>query len=286
MLGHMRFFKKNFLLFLTLIISLNLFATGTALAAPQDEPRSIKIPIIMYHQVKPTRLGKDIISPQEFESDLKFLVGSGYSPITMTELIAFSYQGTPLPENPIILTFDDGYYNNYHYVYPLLKKYNTKIVLSIIGKACDDFSEYPSDNMDYSHATWDQIAEMEDSGLVELQNHTYNLHKLKTRLGCLKVGNESNRQYETVLTEDIIKLQKKLTDIVGVTPNTFNYPYGKYTPESETIIKNLGFKSSLTCDYGVSTVTSDPQSLFGLKRICREHGVAISKILQDTQKMN
>lgn len=285
MLYKLRGVSKLIMLLLISSVLLGIFSLGRAFADEPAASRRARIPIIMYHQVKPTGLGKDIISPAEFESDLKFLSENHYSPITMAQLIAFAYDGDALPENPVMLTFDDGYYNNYHYVYPLLQKYNAKIVLSIIGKACDDFSEYPSDNMDYAHATWDQIAEMEDSGLVELQNHTYNLHKMKTRMGCLKAGNESSDQYRQVLSEDIARLQNKLNDIVGVTPNTFNYPYGKYTPESEQIIKALGFKSTLTCDYGINTVTDDPQSLYGLKRICREHGVCISKILKDAAKM-
>lgn len=103
--------------------------------------KNIYVPIMMYHQVKNEGFGKDVISPYEFESDLKFLSENNYNTITMTDLIAYVYDGIDLPLNSIILSFDDGYLTTYKYVFPLLKKYNMKIVLSIIGKSTDDFSK-------------------------------------------------------------------------------------------------------------------------------------------------
>jgi peptidoglycan/xylan/chitin deacetylase (PgdA/CDA1 family) len=133
---------------------------------------------MMYHEVKTYKTGKDVITPYEFESDLKYLQSNNYNTITMAQLIDYVDNGTELPENPIILSFDDGYLNNYVYAYPLVKKYDMKMVLSIIGKSTDDFTRIPDDDLDYSHVTWMQINEMTDSGCVEIQNHSYNLHKI------------------------------------------------------------------------------------------------------------
>lgn len=246
----------------------------------------IKVPIIMYHQVKPFNTGKDVITPGEIESDLKYLTDNHFNTITMTDLVHYVYDGKELPEKPIILTFDDGYYNNYVYVYPLIKKYNVKIVISLVGKSTDDFSNIPDVNVDYSHLTWDQVNEMLSSGLVEFQNHTYHLHNItRNRYGCNKNSGESQEHYEKVLREDIGKLQDEITDMTGITPNTFNYPYGKTCSDSNGIIKKLGFKASLTCDYGVNFITRNPDDLFGLKRICRAHGVSVKKLLQDTKML-
>ena len=95
---------------------------------------SVKVPIIMYHSVMKSRksLGKFVISPNEFESDLKYLKEKSYNTILMSDLIAYTKGEKDLPENPIMLTFDDGYYNNYLYVFPLLKQYESKIVLAPI----------------------------------------------------------------------------------------------------------------------------------------------------------
>jgi len=203
----------------------------------------VYLPIMMYHEVKAFKAGKDVILPWEFESDLKYLSENNYTTITMNDLIDYVYNDAPLPEKPIILSFDDGYLNNYVYVLPLLKQYNMKIVLSIIGKNTDDFTNIPDDNLDYSHVTWDQLNEMLDSGCVEVQNHTYNLHKYtKSRIGCMQRSNESDADYEKILTEDIGMLQEKITSMTGYTPTTFAYPYGAFCKNTEVVLKKLGLR--------------------------------------------
>lgn len=246
---------------------------------------SVCVPILMYHEVKPLKSGKDAITPAEFESDLKYLKNSEYTPITMTELINFVYSKKTLPEKPIIISFDDGYYNNYVYAFPLIKKYNMKIVLSVIGKSVDDYTCDPGKNIDFAHATWAQLNEMLDSGLVEIQNHTYNMHtNTKARFGCAKTKGESKNHYEQALRADLQKMQDEAKLFTGRVPNTFTYPYGEISEESLPIIKSLGFKASLSCDYGVNLINHDPESLYGLNRICRVHGTGAKKSIEGGMK--
>jgi peptidoglycan/xylan/chitin deacetylase (PgdA/CDA1 family) len=239
----------------------------------------------MYHQVKNSGLGKDVISPYEFESDLKYLSENKYTTITMTELIDYVYQDIELPPNPIILTFDDGYLTTYKTVFPLLKKYDMKIVLSIVGKSVDDFSRVNDTNISYAHVTWDEVKEMKESGLVEIQNHTYNLHKIcNGRYGCYPKANETLSHYEQLLTEDTLTLQEKINTTIGVAPNTLTYPYGKYSDETDKIVRNKGFKATLTASYGLNLINKDPDRLYGLKRICRSHNVRLDKLLAEAMK--
>ena len=131
------------------------FCPFAAHAAGESDPAAdpVLLPIIMYHEVKPNKSGKDAIQPWEFEADLKWLADNGYTTIVMADLIAYVRDGTPLPEKPIILSFDDGYYNNYVYVLPLLQQYSARIVLSLLGRNTDDFTEWPSESIDYAHVT-------------------------------------------------------------------------------------------------------------------------------------
>ena len=281
--------RKLFIYFLVLIILSNgclAFAGGvkdTGEAGTEDT--DIIVPILMYHQLKLTNPGKDSIMPYEFENDLKYLKENNFTTITMTDLIDYVLNYKELPEKPIILSFDDGYYNNYVYVYPLLKKYDMKIVLSLIGKDTDDFSKVPSDNISLSHVTWDQVNEMMESGLVEIQNHSYNMHKITSkRYGCLKKRAETQDHYERELTEDILKLQIEATVMTGFTPNTFNYPYGRVSEESYPIIKKLGFQASLTCNYGVNIIDRDPECLYNLRRVCRSHNQSAKKMLKEAME--
>lgn len=262
-----------------------LISSSTVAASVSAETEAVYVPIIMYHEVKTFKNGKDVISPWEFESDLKYLSENDYTAITMGELIDYVYNGASLPDKPIILSFDDGYLSNYVYVYPLLKKYNTKIVFSILGKNTDDFTSIPDNNIDYSHVTWNQLNEMLDSGLVEVQNHSYNLHRItKSRTGCDQAKSESFAEYEKLLSEDVGKLQKEITLLTGQTPTTFVYPYGAWSDNTNIILKNLGFKATLTCTYGVNVITNNPDSLFCLKRICRAHNAGLSRLMKEAWK--
>ena len=268
--------------FIIIMLSIG-FLSSRALQS-KDE---IELPIIMYHEVKYGKSGKDAITPYEFESDLRFLQNNGFSPITMTMLIDYVYDGQPLPDKPIIISFDDGYLNTYKYAFPIIKKYDMSMVLSIIGKSSDDFTQSPSTSIDYSHVTWEQLSEMLTSGLVEVQNHTYNLHRMKSprggRLGCMRKFGESEEEYEEILKEDINKLQRKLLTTTGCLPNTFTYPYGKYNSTSDSVIRKLGFKASLSCDFGINIITRDPECLYNLKRIGRPHGSPVSRVLKKAQ---
>jgi len=260
-------------------------ASSDGVQSGGNNASTVCVPILMYHEVKPTEAGKDVILPYEFESDLKYLQSNGYVSVKMADLIAYVYDGTPLPEKTVVLSFDDGYLNNYVYVFPLLKKYHMKIVLSIIGKNTDDFTNIPDNNINYSHVTWTQINEMLDSGCVELQNHTYNMHKInRFRFGCGKKHGESQEHYAQALTDDIGRLQDEIRLFTGYTPNTFTYPYGQISSDSLPVIKSLGFKASLSCTYGVNLISRDPSALFGLRRICRSHGVSAKKSIDDAMK--
>lgn len=236
----------------------------------------------MYHQVKDNNFGKDVISPLEFESDLQYLKDNNYNTITMTQLIDSVYEDGVLPKNPIILTFDDGYLNTYKNVYPLLKKYDMRIVLSVVGKTIDDFSKVVDDNINYASTTWDQIKDMSASGHVEIQNHSYNLHKIKNgRYGCYQKNGEALAEYEKVLTDDFMKLQDIIQEVTGNAPNTFTYPYGKYNNNTEEIIKKIGFKATLSCTYGINLIDDNPDTLYGLRRMCRSHNYAMAELLKD-----
>lgn len=265
---------------LAIDITMNLTIRYTISTFQQDTQC---IPIVMYHQVKNSNLGKDVISPFEFEEDLKYLSTHGYTTITMTDLIDYVYEGKELPPKPIILTFDDGYLSTYRFVFPLLKQYNMKIVLSIIGKSIDDFTRVSDININYSHMTWDQVKEMQESGYAEIQNHSYNLHKVSNgRYGCCQKTSETITQYKTLLSDDIMKLQDEIESYIGIAPNTFTYPYGRYCNNTDVILKELGFKCSLSVTYGVNLINENSKDdLFGLKRMCRSHNYPMNKLIKE-----
>lgn len=246
------------------------------------EHSGVPLHIVMYHSIAKdrNRWGTYVISPDEFESDLKLIKSRGYTTVTVQNLIDYVYDGKALPEKPIMITLDDGYYNNYLYAYPLLKQYNMKAVISIVGKYTDVYSLAEDKNSSYAHLTWKEVNEMIDSGVIEIQNHSYDLHSVdQGRRGSMKVSGETAGHYRTVLVSDAVRLQALIKANTGYTPGAYTYPYGLISSESTGILKEIGFKASLSCYSGVNRITRDPECLFLLKRLLRPHGKALKDVL-------
>ncbi len=241
----------------------------------------IRLPVVMYHHVLETgKFGEYVISSGELEKDLKYIAEKGYEAVLMRDLIAYVTEGTPLPEKPILITFDDGYESNYRYAFPLLQKYGMKAVISVIGYWSELYSHEQYKHINYSHLTWEQIKELQDSGIVEIQNHSYHLHSLENRRGARMKNGEDVSHYQEILRQDLSKNQEMLQNATGVLPTTFTYPFGYISKESFPVLEELGFQASLSCQEGMNRITHDPQCLFLLKRYNRPHGVDTSTFLE------
>lgn len=247
---NLRVFKLNYRIIILVVLAFTIFSFvfvyNFSLAESQD---SIEVPIVMYHSILKSRSGSYIVHPETFEDDLKYIQSKGYSTVTMSDLINYVYDDIPLPEKPIIITFDDGNYNNLSYAVPLLHKYNMQAVISIVGQYADTYTKTDEANPNYGYLRWKDINELMLDGCIEFQNHTYNLHSSKgNRKGCRKLSSESLQDYTSFLTSDINKLQEEFAqNCNGYIPNTFTYPFGSISKESIPIIKSLGFKASLSC---------------------------------------
>lgn len=229
----------------------------------------IRLPIVMYHSVFEKNQGKYVVSPQTVESDMRYLKTNGYTAVTVGDLLAYVDQGRTLPKKPIMLTFDDGYYNNYAYVYPLARKYGEKVVISPVGSYTDSVTGGDADHPAYSYLTWGEIAEMAGSGFVEIQNHSYDLHESSGRLGAGKRAGESTAAYTALLERDLRKMQEEMKENTGYEPTAFVYPYGMVSREAVPIVKAIGFQASMTCQSKVNVITRDPECLYGLGRFLR-----------------
>lgn len=286
---HFHTIKLNYKLiafFLSLILIFScIFIYSFTTASSNKE--GIEVPIIMYHSVLKdvTKSGKYIITPSTLEEDLQYISNKGYTTITITNLIDYVYNDIPLPKKPIIITFDDGHYNNLGYVVPLLEKYNMKAIISIVGTYTDNFSKTDEANLNYSYLRWKDIKQLMDSNIIEFQNHTYNLHSTSNgRMGCSKKSYESIDTYINILSKDILTLQQKFKENTGYIPNTFTYPFGSISKASIPIIKNLGFKASLSCATGINYITKDVDCLYCLKRNNRPSNISSENFFKNLLK--
>lgn len=259
--------RKKHLAILALVLCL--VASHFASAEPAG---LVRVPIIMYHNIsnKPKLVGKFCVSEAQFESDLRYLQDNGYHTVTMTQLINYVKYETPLPENPIIITFDDGYESFYAYACPLLEKYDMVAVMSIIGSYTDLFTETEDHNLEYSHLTWDQVKELTDGEVAEIQNHTYDMHtNTNERYGCSIGPHETLDRYKAALYADVLSLQKMIFEHTGSLPNTFAYPFGAMCGESVDILKEMGFEATLSCTEVINKIVPGTDCLQMLGRFNR-----------------
>ncbi|MGB9736386.1 MAG: polysaccharide deacetylase family protein [bacterium] len=146
------------------------------------EFKAYSIPVLYYHHVEPT----DPISPQVFESQMKYLISKGYTSISLNELYDFMIGNSNVPRRSFVLTFDDGFYCNYRYLLPILQKYKLKATIFVVSgvrkqtinlEKREQSRGYPSRtgaNIESSErfATWDELKLMLASGLVQVEDHS------------------------------------------------------------------------------------------------------------------
>jgi len=243
----------------------------------------ITLPIIMYHSFlkDPARWGKYVIPPDQFEEDLVFLKEKGYEAITVSDLIAYVEHGTPLPDKPVMITIDDGYYNNYLYAYPILQKLGMKAVISPIAGCSDQYTQSGETNAYSSHIKWNEAAQMVASGLVELQNHSYDMHSHGDgRKGARRMKGESPEAYREVLEDDLTRAHRTISERTGQSPTAFTYPFGGISAESGEVVRKLGYKASFSCEEGINRITRDAECLYLLKRYNRPDQISTADFFQ------
>lgn len=242
-------------------------------AAPSKE--TVNIPILVYHHIDddPYEPNSLITPPAKFRSDMEAVKAAGFNAVLISDLIDYVDGKKELPDNPVAITFDDGYLSNYEYGYPVLKELGLNATISIIGWSTGRNEHRITGKQFYPHFTWEQAKEMQDSGIIDIQNHSYDMHESNpddpsVRSGVLQMEGESNGDYAKALHSDIGGMADSIEQHLGNTVNIFTYPFGFYSHLSEQILKDMGYRSTLSTKSGINQITKgDPDSLFALKRI-------------------
>jgi peptidoglycan/xylan/chitin deacetylase (PgdA/CDA1 family) len=241
----------------------------------------IALPIVMYHKIAKRGAGKYVVTVDQLESDFRAFKEAGFTAVFMSEVIDWVDGRGELPAKPIVITFDDGQYNNLCYGLPVAEKFDMKFMICPVTS----FSQFTvdkndADNPSYSHITWEQMGEAAKSGRVEFGNHTHNMHKFKPRYGIAKLSSEDEEQYCSELRRDFEIAQQLIEKTGAPKPSTFAYPFGKYTKEGRSVLIDMGFRAMLTCNERVSVIErGKPESLHELGRFNRSGNYSTEKIL-------
>ena len=272
---------KRAIFFLIIILFAVSYLARVKTAVPVfNNTNGIKLPVLMYHSVSSdiSKTGKYVITPKAFEEDMKYLKEQGYTAISAKQLIKYVYLGEDLPEKPLVLTFDDGMYNNMEYALPILEKYDFCAVFSIVGSYTDEYTENNIVNPDYSYLRWSDISLLSENPRIEFGNHSYAFHSIsRKRYGTKKNKNESLLDYINAFYQDTEKLQSEFLSNCNFKPVIYTYPFGSYSKESLRVLKKMGFLVTFSCFEGVNTINRDADCLYMLKRFNRDGRISTSQ---------
>ncbi len=238
-----------------LVLILQLVFSSFALASDKG------VPILCYHDVGGTANNEYTVTKETLINHFSYLKANGYHPISLEQYMAFTREGAPLPEKPVMITFDDGYISFYNEVFPLLKQYNYPAVFAIVGS----WLEYAPSDLGQL-VNWQQIREMEASGLVEIASHSFRSHRFTVmnpqgdRGELLSTLAYANDRYETTdefykrVYEDLEQSQKRFEQELGHKVRAMVWPYGEYNLPAIEIAKKMGFETMLALGGGINDV--------------------------------
>ena len=189
-----------------LLLLVLLHVRSLARLAPSEAGR--QVPVLMYHAVGNDCWGEEhlFVKPAELERQLQYLQDNGYETIFLEDLAHVEQY-----KKPIILTFDDGYDDNYTLLLPLLQKYNMKATIFMIA----------GDIGKPHKLTRPQLRELAQSGLVSIQSHGWS-HRNMADMGW------------TELISELLRSKLALTFACGRVPTAVSYPNGKCTERTRT----------------------------------------------------
>ncbi|WP_404785387.1 polysaccharide deacetylase family protein [Altericista sp. CCNU0014] len=211
------------------------------------QARQARVPAIMYHDITDKKKVFFDVTPQDFEAALKSIQKKGLTPISVEQLLTHLRTGLPLPEKPILLTFDDGYAGHYSFVYPLLKKYQYPGMFSIYTDKIDKQLGRPG-------VTWAQLKEMAADPLVTISAHSVTHPKDLSQLPDDKL------QYE------VRQSKRVLEGRLGVKIHVFTYPEGNYDARVTKEIEAAGYWGAFTMDDNNEGFAGQSESLLAIKR--------------------
>jgi peptidoglycan/xylan/chitin deacetylase (PgdA/CDA1 family) len=217
---------------------------------PDINPRArmARVPILMYHDILPEKEVFFDVTPEEFEAHLQMIRDNGLTPISMDQLVNHLQTGVPLPERPILLSFDDGYLGHYTYVLPLLREYGYPGFFSIYTyKVGRDYGR--------PGLTWDQVKEMAADPLVTIAAHSVN-HPADLR----ELSDQEVRQ-------EVEDSKRELEEQLGIPIRYFTYPEGKYDERVAEIVKDAGFLAAVTMDDAENLMAGQSENLLAIARI-------------------
>ncbi len=266
-------------LLVVLLQGLDWGASGKLLASSSAGPGSRVGPdplhnlvVLAYHDIaEPDQaLMPDFaVTPSHFQEQIVWLKEHGRHFVSIDQVLAAQAGKAPLPTNPVLLSFDDGFRSVYTTAFPVLQRYRVPAVLGLVGSWLRPESglvQFGDDRVQRERfLSWQELRSLEASGLIEPASHTYDLHKgiagnpqgnsepaVTTRLYRADQGYESETAYRQRLRADLAQNSSYLERQLGRRPRVVIWPYGRYNQTAAAVAKELGMPVGLNLDDGAN----------------------------------
>jgi len=196
---------------------------------------SVEVPILLYHRFGPVASDSMTVTTTLFESHLKYLRDNGYQVIPLRELVDYylGKRGAPSPHS-VVITVDDGHISVYRDMFPLVRRYHSPATLFI----------YPSAISNAPYAmTWGQLRELKETGIFDLQSHTFwhpNFKKDKKKL--------TPAEYENLVNMQLRKSKEKLEKELSIRVDMLAWPFGIYDDDLIDKAKEAGYVATYTME--------------------------------------
>lgn len=209
-----------------------------------------QVPVLLYHHLYDGDLDKSpykgngaVVSVDSFREQMKYLKDNGFYTATLEDLERFLAKEIDLPAKTVVITFDDGYYSNIEYAYPILKEYGQKATIFVVGKGVENATSETNMSSTLRSLGYEDIKNTSD--VFEFHSHTYDLHKQINNMPALTVLSK----------EEILVDLNRIKEQLGT--KYLAYPFGGYNENTIEVLKELNYKLAFTVKEGYASPNSE-----------------------------
>ncbi|TXK81395.1 polysaccharide deacetylase family protein [Paenibacillus sp. N3.4] len=248
-------------LLLFLLVFINFFPS---LVSAKDVIYSKEVTVLVYHHIDDHLQGGVTITTELFKTQLEALNRNGFRFITMDQFKNFMTKGADIPDNAVLITFDDGYRSFYTNAYPILKKMHIPAVNFVITKDLEN----PQGSQLPSLSREDIVRMRKENPNIDFQSHSDQMHVQKDGKPMLNNkfmingSMETDDQLKLRVISDTKKSMAKLIELNGAkSVDAYAYPFGSYDDQTIDFLHEAGIKYGFTTKTGIASLKSDPMQI-------------------------
>ena len=202
---------------------------GASASFADDVAQEPGASILLYHRFRPSFTNFTTVTNEHFENQIVWLKEHGFNFVKLSVIVDAIREGRQPPTKSVAITVDDGHFTQYEYMYPILRKYQVPATLFIYT---DAISSKPMPNA----ISWDQLKEMEASGLIDIQAHSLSHPDFEQKRKSL-----SRDEFNAFAMTQLTKSRDILEDRLGHKISYFAWPYGSFDRALEKLAEQAGY---------------------------------------------